>query len=112
MPPQGQDVVVTRLHARYDAESAPKDLRLLETGDRQNFQGRYVIRHPSQGEPGCAGAERYLASLPDRFEREAQTLVNRTGWEIPEIREAMKASGAQPAGGDSIPWWKTLWDED
>ena len=39
-----QDVFVTRLHVRYDRENFPEDLVFQETGDRQNFQGRYVIR--------------------------------------------------------------------
>lgn len=39
-----RDVFVTRLHVRYDAEHFPADLVFQQTGDRQNFQGRYVIR--------------------------------------------------------------------
>jgi hypothetical protein len=34
------------MHLRYDANSFPEDLVLLETGDRANFQGRYVLRYP------------------------------------------------------------------
>ena len=37
-------VFVTRLHVRYDAEHFPADLVFQQTGARQNFQGRYVIR--------------------------------------------------------------------
>ena len=47
--PAGQDVFVTRLHVRYDGETFPEDLKFIETGDRQNYQGRYVMRHAWEG---------------------------------------------------------------
>jgi len=105
----GSDVFVTRLHARYDAVSFPEDLRLVETGDRQNFQGRYVLRHPWKGEANCAAGRDYLASLGPRFEREAQTLANLTGWSIEEIRAEMTAAGTRP--GAPASWWERLWKE-
>src|SRR5262245_52427367 len=43
---QGANAYVTRLHVRYDGKTFPEDLALMETGDRGNFQGRYVLRHP------------------------------------------------------------------
>lgn len=103
-----QDVFVTRLHARYDAESFPEDLRLIETGNRENFQGRYVLRHPWRGEAQCEAADAYRAALPERFEREAQTLATLTGWDISRIRAEMEAAGTPP--GDARPWWETIWD--
>ncbi|MEO1493499.1 MAG: DUF2330 domain-containing protein [Pseudomonadota bacterium] len=109
--PQAQDVSVTRLHARYDAESFPEDLRLIETGDRQNFQGRYVMRHPWKGDSQCPAAEKYRASLPERFETEAQTLARLTGWSLSEIRIAMRDAGAEPSGDDVGDWWKDLWKD-
>ena len=45
----GNGPFVTRLHVRYDAKSFPEDLNFIETGDRENFQGRYVLHHPSRG---------------------------------------------------------------
>ena len=48
---QARDVFVTRLHVRYDAEHFPEDLVFQETGDRTNFQGRYVMRHPWTRQP-------------------------------------------------------------
>lgn len=106
--PQAVDVFVTRLHARYDAESFPEDLRLVETGDRSNFQGRYVMRHPWMGESRCEAAKEYRASLPARFEREAQTLANLTGWSIEDVRAEMEKAGMRP--GESAPWWERIWD--
>ena len=46
VPPPAQDVFLTRLHVRYDADHFPEDLTFQETADRTNFQGRYVLRHP------------------------------------------------------------------
>ncbi len=106
----GQDVFVTRLHARYDAESFPEDLRLVETGDRTNFQGRYILRHAFTGEMACEAGEQYRQSLPQRYEREAQTLANLTGWDIGEIRADMAQYGTDPARvPEPEPWWKSLW---
>ena len=48
--PAAQNVFVTRLHVRYDRDHFPEDLVFQETGDRTNFQGRYVLRHPWTGD--------------------------------------------------------------
>ena len=55
---QARDVFVTRLHLRYTADTFPEDLMFQETGDRSNFQGRYVLRHPWKGKATCPAAER------------------------------------------------------
>ncbi len=108
----GQDVFVTRLHARYDAESFPEDLRLVETGDRSNFQGRYILRHAFTGEMACEAGEQYRQSLPRRYEREAQTLASLTGWDIGEIRADMARYGTDPTRApEPVPWWKSLWKD-
>ena len=59
---RAQDVFVTRLHVRYDAEHFPEDLVFQETGDRTNFQGRYVLRHPWNGSADCDGGHGATAS--------------------------------------------------
>ncbi len=106
----GQEVFVTRLHARYDAENFPEDLRLVETGDRTNFQGRYILRHAFTGEMACEAGQQYRQSLPQRYEREAQTLASLTGWDISEIRADMKEYGTDPGKvPDPVPWWKDIW---
>lgn len=120
-PPQGgQNVFVTRLHVRYDAAHFPEDLVFQETGDRQNFQGRYVIRHPWNGSPSaCPEARRYFEELRTRQEREAQTLATLTGWSFEEIRRGTpprpRAPGEQPGEQPTKPsdrpqtWWEKLW---
>ncbi|MFK7896616.1 MAG: DUF2330 domain-containing protein [Myxococcota bacterium] len=118
MPPQAQNVFVTRLHVRYDAESFPEDLQFQTTGDRQNFQGRYVMRHPWDGTSTCEAADRYRAELRKRQDREAQTLSDLTGWKLADIRDRMRLTwdASNPDGSgkpvrptDPEPWWRRLW---
>jgi hypothetical protein len=107
-PTQAREVFVTRLHVRYDAERFPDDLVFQETSDRTNFQGRYVLRHTWDGESSCAQADDYRKSLPDRWEKEAQSLASLTGWDINAIREKMKLDSPEPTADEK--WWKRLWN--
>ncbi|WP_428409836.1 DUF2330 domain-containing protein [Hyphococcus sp.] len=108
-PGGAQDVFVTRLHVSYDAEHFPEDLMFKETGDRSNYQGRYVLRHPYKGDATCEAADAYRAELPKRFEAEAQTLASLTGWDIDDIREKMDDGGQSFTPPTPTPWWKKLW---
>lgn len=103
------DVFVTRLHVSYDAAHFPEDLMFKETGDRENFQGRYVMRHPYKGEAKCEAGADYRAALPRRFEAEAQTLATLTGWDIDEIRTKMKGAGQSFDPPKKDKWWEKLW---
>lgn len=105
-----RDVFVTRLHVRYDDEHFPDDLHFVQTANRENFQGRYVLRHAWNGESRCEAAERYRAELPKRKEREAQTLASLTGWGIDWIRDRMQiAAVGTPDLPTPEPWWKRIW---
>ena len=107
-PSTAQNVFVTRLHVRYDREHFPEDLVFQETGDRQNYQGRYIIRHPWTGEMQC-DASAYMAATRERQEREAQVLANLTGWNINEIRAKIPyLDGVKPEPVPP-PWWKRIW---
>jgi hypothetical protein len=106
--PQAQNVFVTRLHVRYDAEHFPEDLMFQETGDRQNYQGRYVIRHPWKGEATC-DISAYEKAVRDRQEREAQQLVNLTGWDIDDVRGKIDFLAIAATEPEKEPWWKRLW---
>jgi hypothetical protein len=76
-----------------------------ETQDRQNFQARYVLRHPWQGDANaCPAAKRYFADLAQRQVREAQTLASLTGWNVAEISTRMNLP--TPA---TRQWWERLW---
>jgi hypothetical protein len=111
--PQPQNVFVTRLHVRYDQAHFPEDLVFQETGDRSNFQGRYVLRHAWTGTATCAAAETYRRELVARREKEAQTLASLTGWSIEEIRRQQgTVAGPAPAKDDpAVPWWRKLWPQ-
>ncbi|WP_020394344.1 DUF2330 domain-containing protein [Thiolinea disciformis] len=86
-----QDVYITRLHVRYDRNNFPEDLMFQATGNQENFQGRYIIRHTFKGNATCPAAERYFKTLlPQRQEREARVLANLTGRDVQSIRNRMK----------------------
>ncbi len=107
-PPAGpQDVFVTRLHVRYDRAHFPEDLVFQETGDRTNFQGRYVLRHPWTGSEECPEARTYRRELAARREAQARTLADLTGWDLATVRGKMDLAGTPPEG--EPPWWKRLW---
>ena len=98
---------VTRLHVRYDAQHFPEDLVFQQTGDRENFQGRYVLRHAWTGGDSCPAATDYKRTLSERREKEAQTLSNLTGWRIEEIRK--QASLPVPPTTEDVAWWRRIW---
>src|SRR5262245_1081375 len=83
------DVFLTRLHVRYDNAHFPEDLVFQQTGDRSNFQGRYVLRHAYKGTSTCSAATDYRRSLVERHAREAEQLASLTGWTIADIRKKM-----------------------
>ena len=99
------NVFITRLHVRYSREHFPQDLKFQSTGDRTNFQGRYVIRHPYMGQLTCSAGVDYQDSLAGRQEKEAQNLANITGWDINDIRSKITFVQRQ-----SVPWWRKLWN--
>jgi hypothetical protein len=101
-----QDVFVSRLHLRYDNKHFPEDLVFQETGDRQNFQGRYIIQRPFTGETSC-DISQYQAELYKRQEREAQQLASLTGWDINDIRR--KIPFPEISEPKDEPWWKRIW---
>ena len=107
-----QQCFVTRLHVRYDREHFPEDLVFQETKDRENFQGRYALRHPWKGDTAkCPAAAKYFEGLKERQEKEATTLASLTGWEIGKIRDRMKLGGDAPKEGGGKKWWQKLWKE-
>ena len=98
-------VMLTRLHVRYTPATFPEDLMFQETGDRENFQTRYVLRHPWQGDDSaCPAAAQYRETVRKRQQLEATTLASLTGWEIGSIRKRMGLPA--PVG---VKWWDRLW---
>ena len=90
-------VMVTRLHLRYTPETFPEDLMFHETGDRQNYQTRYVLRHAAKvAANACPQAPAYLAQVQARKEKEAQTLASLTGWDIAQVRKSYGMTQREP----------------
>ncbi|HEX2437070.1 MAG TPA: DUF2330 domain-containing protein [Methylomirabilota bacterium] len=115
-PPRGRmggasDVFVTRLHVRYDGRRFPDDLVFQETGDRTNFQGRYVLRNAFTGEATCEAGRRYRESLRARAEQEAASLASITGWPIEDIRRRIGVVGGGEMPVDGRKWWQRIFGE-
>ncbi|MEZ5947000.1 MAG: DUF2330 domain-containing protein [Hyphomonas sp.] len=117
--PQPVDVFVTRLHLRYDAKTFPEDLEFQTTGDRTNYQGRYVLRHAWRGDyTECKAAGDYANTLVKRWDDEAVALAKLTGRDVNEIRTKMASLGYSAAAIKGIEidtpkpkrsWWQKLW---
>jgi hypothetical protein len=98
--------ILTRLHVRYSAATFPEDLTFQQTQDQENFQARYVIRHPWTGSPdACAAAPDYFKELKHRHETDAATLADLTGWDLAGV---LKQVGLSPDDHPE-PWWRQLW---
>ena len=69
-PPGGTvNVLLTRLHVRYDGAHFPEDLVFQETSDRTNFQGRYILQHPYKGAGECSAPPATASELRERAEQ-------------------------------------------
>jgi hypothetical protein len=107
---QAPDVFVTRLHVSYDKAHFPEDLVFQETGDRSNFQGRYVLRHAWTGNASCTAAREYRTTLMQRQDAEAERLASLTGWPLASIRAR---AGLDRRAGIPVrqpAWWERLWN--
>lgn len=110
-----RDVFVTRLHVRYDAKSFPEDLKFKTTGNKKNFQGRYVLRHAYDGEMKCEAAKDYKVAVNKRRDTEVKTLANLTDWSRADIWKDIEEAGVgekfviKDADDRGPTWWKDLW---
>ncbi|MCB1176451.1 MAG: DUF2330 domain-containing protein [Leptospiraceae bacterium] len=105
-----QNVLLTRLHLRYNGETFPEDLSFTQTNDRNNFQGRYIINHPWKGSPNeCREASNYFQKLNIRQENRAKNLASLTGWDINDIRKKMNLNNIPNSGDNDTKWWKKIW---
>jgi hypothetical protein len=109
--PQQNNVYLSRIHVRYSRPKFPEDLMFQITPNRENFQGRYVLRHPFKGEIQCEEGRDYKRNLRKRKEKEAQTLANLTGWDIQNIRKKIGITN-QESEEEEESWWKRIFDDD
>lgn len=101
-----QNVFLTRLHVRYDRAHFPEDLVFQQTGDKRNFQARYVMHHPWTGSTDCPAARNYQRELRNRREREAINLSHLTGWKVSDVRKKMNIAALNTK---EKRWWEGLW---
>jgi hypothetical protein len=103
---------ITRLHVRYTRNKFPEDLMFQETGNQENFQGRYVMNHPFKGNLSCEAGKKYRQTLRPRLETEAGNLANLTGWSIRDIYSKMDFSITQPKKVDgNNQFWQNIWGD-
>ena len=101
------NVYLTRLHVRYTDEEFSEDLMFRVTDNRENFQGRYILQRPFEGELTCAAAEGYVQNVRERQRQEARILANLTGWEISDIRAQMPQYNPTVT---APPWWERVFE--
>ena len=76
-----ENVHFTRLHVRYNRKSFPQDLMFQTTPNKNNFQARYVLRHPYKGDVSCSQGQNYVRKVIDRREGELENLEFYAGWD-------------------------------
>jgi hypothetical protein len=105
------EAYITRLHVKYEAEHFPEDLFFQETGDSENFQGRYVLRHPWLKEIKCEAGKTYQKELASRRRKEAENLAKLTQWKVEEIEKEMgkePASASNSTENSSDKWYQNI----
>jgi hypothetical protein len=108
-PGSPQEVFVTRLHVRYDARHFPEDLVFQQTGDKANFQGRFVIHHPFRGASECGAMDDYRREVRERRAKEAETLADLTGWSLRRIHDRMGGEAEWSDTPERRSWWDRMW---
>jgi hypothetical protein len=86
MNPQSE-VFFTRLHVRYTRDKFPQDLQFQVTPNRENYQARYVMHHPAQGDLTCSEGQNYLENLENRRRLEVEELASLAGWTNPNYQD-------------------------
>jgi len=86
-------VYLTRLHLRYDRPNFPEDLMFIHTPNKENFQCRYIVTHPAEGDMDCSEGRKYLRELKKRKHAEETTLAVLIGWKGSGKQEKAAATG-------------------
>jgi hypothetical protein len=110
---QQSNAYITRLHVRYGRANFPEDLIFQATPNRENFQGRYVMRHPFAGKITCDTAKTYMLDVRGRQEKEARRLAVLTGWDLAGIRT--KAGLNTPVTNqteEEKSWWRKIFNQN
>jgi hypothetical protein len=103
------EVILTRLHLRYDARHFPEDLQLQETADREDWQARYVLHHPYHGQDECPEMAAYRKGVWARRQKEAENYASLTGAWLEGTRRKMGADEKWSEPDEELTWWGRLW---
>ena len=87
-----QDVYVTRYHAQYTKSQMPKDIEFRVTKNRQNFQGRYIMNQPFEGQITCEAGQQYVRDKKAAMRKEEARLRKLTGWSEAFVTKAVLQS--------------------
>ena len=86
-----QPALLTRLHVRYTPKTFAEDLMFTQTGDRQNWQTRYVVQNPYGGSVAQCNASvaamDCAAMCKPRLEQIAATLKTNPDWLNPKYKD-------------------------
>lgn len=74
-----QQTFFTRLHLRYEKTKFPSDLVFQVTPNNENFQARYVLTNPAQGDLSCEAGQEYIEDLSNRRKLEVDEYAALTG---------------------------------
>lgn len=107
--PRPPSTYLTRLHLRYDRRHFPEDLQLHETGNRVNWQVRYVIRHPYRGPEECPQLAEYRGKVWARRREEAKNYCELVGADLAATRRKMGVLEDWSEPDEALEWWKRLW---
>jgi len=111
---QASNTFFTRLHVRYSRDKFPEDLLFQNTPNSEQYQCRYVMTHPAQGDFTCDEGQKYLIGLEKKRRKEVDELAALTGWNpqkginyITEfsnrIRTDKRFESVPPVGGGTFP---------
>ena len=73
-------VYFTRLHVRYSRAKFPTDLQFQVTPNTENYQCRYILTHPAEGDLSCDEGQNYLSDLYNKRKREIDEAYALAGW--------------------------------
>lgn len=91
------EVIITRLHVRYNRENFPQDLQFQVTNNKETFQGRYVIHYPATcNDMSCSAGKAYINDLRTRRYKEVNNLVSLTGWSATKYNNYLNEYSTKP----------------
>lgn len=106
---QPGEVMLTRLHVSYDSAHFPEDIQFQETGDHQNWQARYVIHHPFQGDVECTELKSYWRTVWARRKEEATNYAELTNESEEAVRRRMGTREDWTLADEGLTWWERIW---